>query len=118
VVMRRCSSSTSPMPERRAAWRASCRRSSVAWRDRMVPAASRAAVPRVAASTGSPVTIVRLASPRYPLLTDRAALYPRMFDLITLDGEVVIPQPGGFYGGWITADVVGPFKGESGTSWW
>jgi hypothetical protein len=41
-----------------------------------------------------------------------------MFDLITLDGEVVIPQPGGFYGGWITADVVGPFKGESGTSWW
>jgi uncharacterized protein (DUF427 family) len=56
--------------------------------------------------------------PRYPLLTDRVALYPGMFDLITLDGEVVIPQPGGFYGGWITADVVGPFKGELGTSWW
>ena len=36
----------------------------------------------------------------------------------TVDGAAVTPQPGGFYGGWITADVVGPFKGEPGTSWW
>jgi uncharacterized protein (DUF427 family) len=56
--------------------------------------------------------------PRYPSLTDRVALYPAMFDLITLDGEVVTPQPGGFYGGWITGDVIGPFKGEPGTSRW
>lgn len=55
---------------------------------------------------------------RYPELTDRVALYPALFDSITLDGETVAPQPGGFYGGWITAEVVGPFKGEPGTLWW
>ncbi len=36
----------------------------------------------------------------------------------TVDGEVVRPQAGGFYGGWITDDVVGPFKGEPETSGW
>lgn len=35
-----------------------------------------------------------------------------------VDGERVRPQPGGFYGGWITGDVVGPFKGEPGTLGW
>ena len=30
----------------------------------------------------------------------------------------VAPQPGGFYGGWVTPDVVGPFKGEPGTGAW
>jgi hypothetical protein len=30
----------------------------------------------------------------------------------------VVPQPGGFYGGWITAGLVGPFKGEPGTWGW
>ncbi len=33
-------------------------------------------------------------------------------------GELARPQAGGFYGGWITDDVVGPFKGEPGTSGW
>jgi hypothetical protein len=28
------------------------------------------------------------------------------------------PQAGDFYGGWITSDIVGPFKGELGTKWW
>ncbi|MEJ2864509.1 DUF427 domain-containing protein [Actinomycetospora flava] len=54
----------------------------------------------------------------YPELADRVALYPAPFDEITLDGERVEPQPGGFYGGWITADVVGPFKGAPGTWGW
>ncbi|GAA4932074.1 uncharacterized protein (DUF427 family) [Actinomycetospora succinea] len=54
----------------------------------------------------------------YPALADRVALYPAPFDEITLDGERVEPQPGGFYGGWITADVVGPFKGAPGTWGW
>lgn len=36
----------------------------------------------------------------------------------TVDGERVRPQAGGFYGGWITDDVVGPFKGEPGTAGW
>jgi uncharacterized protein (DUF427 family) len=35
-----------------------------------------------------------------------------------VDDERVSPQPGGFYGGWITRDVCGPFKGEPGTSGW
>ena len=35
-----------------------------------------------------------------------------------VDGERVRPQPGGFYGGWITSDIVGPFKGEPGTGHW
>lgn len=37
----------------------------------------------------------------------------------TVDGEVVQPQPGGYYGGWITSELVGPFKGEAGSQpWW
>ncbi len=36
----------------------------------------------------------------------------------TVDGEVVRPQPGGFYGGWITDEIVGPVKGEPGTGGW
>jgi uncharacterized protein (DUF427 family) len=35
-----------------------------------------------------------------------------------VDDERVRPQAGGFYGGWITGDVVGPFKGEAGTQGW
>lgn len=35
-----------------------------------------------------------------------------------VDGERVRPQPGDFYGGWITTDVVGPFKGQPGSSGW
>lgn len=58
------------------------------------------------------------ASASYPILADRVALYPAPFDEITLDGERVVPQPGGFYGGWITRDVVGPFKGGPGSWGW
>ena len=35
-----------------------------------------------------------------------------------VDDEVVRPQAGGFYGGWITDEIVGPFKGEPGTRGW
>ena len=35
-----------------------------------------------------------------------------------LDGEVVLPQPGGFYGGWVTAEIAGPIKGEPGSGGW
>lgn len=55
---------------------------------------------------------------RYPQLTDRVAVYAGPFDSVTVDGETVTPQPGGFYGGWITADVIGPFKGGPGTWGW
>ena len=36
----------------------------------------------------------------------------------TVDGEAVRPQPGGFYGGWLTPEVVGPVKGEPGSGGW
>ena len=39
-------------------------------------------------------------------------------DECTLDGEVVAAQPGDFYGGWISSEVAGPFKGGPGTSGW
>ena len=35
-----------------------------------------------------------------------------------VNGEVVRPQAGDFYGGWITRRVVGPFKGDPGTGHW
>ncbi len=46
------------------------------------------------------------------------AVYPGQMDEVLLDGEPVMPQAGGFYGGWITSEVVGPFKGEPGTRGW
>lgn len=40
------------------------------------------------------------------------ALYPALMDGCWVEGERVQPQPGGFYGGWITSAVQGPFKGD------
>lgn len=56
--------------------------------------------------------------PRYAALAGHVAVYPALMDRCTVDGETVLPQPGGFYGGWITSQVVGPFKGEPGTTFW
>jgi hypothetical protein len=39
-------------------------------------------------------------------------------DACFVDGEKVEPQPGNFYGGWITSDIVGPFKGVLGSWGW
>jgi uncharacterized protein (DUF427 family) len=50
-------------------------------------------------------------------LANCVAFYPRDLDC-SVGGEAVSPQPGGFYGGWITPELVGPFKGEPGTSGW
>ena len=46
------------------------------------------------------------------------AFYPSRMDECRVDGEVVQAQPGDFYGGWITQDLVGPFKGSVGTMGW
>lgn len=51
-------------------------------------------------------------------IKDYIAFYPQMMDVCYVDGEQVQPQPGGFYGGWITSDIVGPFKGAPGTWGW
>ncbi len=50
-------------------------------------------------------------------LADCVSLYPAALQ-ITVDGASVRPQPGGFYGGWITPELVGPFKGEPGSEGW
>jgi uncharacterized protein (DUF427 family) len=57
-------------------------------------------------------------TPDYASLKDHLAFYGGPMDACTVDGERVEPQPGGFYGGWITADIVGPFKGGPGTMGW
>lgn len=54
----------------------------------------------------------------FEALRDHVALYPGRVDRCTVDGEVVEPQPGTFYGGWITSRVVGPFKGAPGSRGW
>ncbi len=45
------------------------------------------------------------------------SFYPARLTCI-VGGEQVHAQPGGFYGGWATSDVLGPFKGAPGTEWW
>lgn len=57
-------------------------------------------------------------SSAFEALRDHVAFYAAPFDRCTVDGEVVTPQPGRFYGGWITSNVAGPFKGVPGSDWW
>jgi uncharacterized protein (DUF427 family) len=57
-------------------------------------------------------------SPGFELLRDRVAVYAGPMDACTVDGERVTPQPGSFYGGWITANLAGPFKGSPGSMGW
>ncbi|APH44825.1 hypothetical protein BMW26_07545 [Microbacterium sp. 1.5R] len=54
----------------------------------------------------------------FEMLADRVAVYAGPMDECTVGDEVVTPQPGGFYGGWVTSTVVGPFKGAPGTLGW
>ncbi|GAB4190248.1 MAG: DUF427 domain-containing protein [Coleofasciculaceae cyanobacterium] len=51
-------------------------------------------------------------------IKDYLAFYAHLMDVCYVDGETVQPQPGNFYGGWITKDIVGPFKGGAGTWGW
>ena len=46
------------------------------------------------------------------------AVMPSLVDACFVDGERVVPQEGGFYGGWVTSRVVGPFKGVPGSWGW
>ena len=54
----------------------------------------------------------------YRAIADHLAFYPALMDACYLDDERVRPQEGRFYGGWITADIEGPFKGAPGTGGW
>lgn len=55
---------------------------------------------------------------RFAALRGHVALYPGAMDECLVDGERVEAQPGGFYGGWITSAVSGPFKGIPGSQGW
>jgi uncharacterized protein (DUF427 family) len=57
-------------------------------------------------------------TPAFAALRDHVAFYAAAMDECLVDGERVIPQPGGFYGGWITSSVTGPFKGVRGSRFW
>jgi uncharacterized protein (DUF427 family) len=57
-------------------------------------------------------------TPAFASIRDHLAFYPQFFDECRVDGEVVTAQPGGFYGGWITSDLAGPFKGVPGSRFW
>jgi uncharacterized protein (DUF427 family) len=56
--------------------------------------------------------------PGFEAIRGWIAFYPGRVDAAYLDDERVTPQAGGFYGGWITAEIEGPFKGEPGTEGW
>ncbi|MGB5808913.1 MAG: DUF427 domain-containing protein [Polyangiales bacterium] len=53
----------------------------------------------------------------YESIRGYVSFYPAKLDCY-LDDERVGAQPGGFYGGWVTREIVGPFKGEPGTGGW
>ena len=54
----------------------------------------------------------------YEALADHIAFYPGRMDRCTVAGQEVEAQPGDFYGGWITPEITGPFKGARGTQGW
>ncbi len=54
----------------------------------------------------------------FAAIMDYVAFYPSRMDDCFVDGERVEAQPGDFYGGWITREIVGPFKGDAGTAGW
>ncbi len=55
--------------------------------------------------------------PGFEAIRDAVAFYPWAVEAF-VDAERVQAQEGGFYGGWITSDLIGPFKGAPGTSGW
>jgi uncharacterized protein (DUF427 family) len=54
----------------------------------------------------------------FEAIRDAVAFYPGLMDACHVDDELVLAQEGDFYGGWITSEIVGPFKGGSGTRGW
>jgi len=57
-------------------------------------------------------------TPAFEAIKDYVAFYPGLMDACFVDEEKVQAQPGDFYGGWVTHEIVGPFKGEPGTRGW
>lgn len=57
-------------------------------------------------------------TPGFADIADHVAVYAGMMQACFVDEDRVEPQPGGFYGGWVTPELVGPFKGGPGTLGW
>ena len=57
-------------------------------------------------------------NPGYEAIRDHLAFYAWKVDEAWVGDERATPQPGQFYGGWVTSRVVGPFKGGAGTTGW
>jgi uncharacterized protein (DUF427 family) len=57
-------------------------------------------------------------TPGFTAMAGYVAFYAGLMDACYVDEQPVVPQPGGFYGGWITDGVAGPFKGGPGSEWW
>lgn len=55
---------------------------------------------------------------RFSAIVDHVAIYAGAVDECLVDGERVVPQPGSYYGGWITSNASGPFKGAPGSESW
>lgn len=60
----------------------------------------------------------RTPTPGFEPIAGAVAVMAGQVDRCTVNGETVVPQPGGFYGGWVTSWVVGPFKGIPGSMGW
>jgi uncharacterized protein (DUF427 family) len=54
----------------------------------------------------------------FAIIKDYIAFYPSKMDACYVDNELVTAQVGDFYGGWITQDIVGPFKGDANSWGW
>jgi uncharacterized protein (DUF427 family) len=59
-----------------------------------------------------------LPNKEFAAIANYIAFYPSKMDVCYVNDELVQSQPGDFYGGWITKDIVGPFKGGEGTWGW
>ena len=57
-------------------------------------------------------------TPAFAAIGGHVGFYAGRMDACRVGADIVVPQPGGFYGGWITPEFTGPFKGEPGTTHW
>jgi uncharacterized protein (DUF427 family) len=91
-------------------WKGSARYWTVA-----VPSVGSSAVPLVGAEAAA--WSYEHPTPEFTPIRGHVSFYPGRLECY-VDGVRVLPQPGRFYGAWVTPDVVGPFKGEPGSSGW
>lgn len=70
-----------------------------------------------ARATGAAWTYQRPRN-HYGDLRGHVAFYAGQMERCVVDGESVQAQPGSYYGGWITRELIGPFKGRPGTEGW